>query len=860
MKEYIAETGGRYTYSDDILNLQELALSMSAVFDSCSDFIISGCEPDGPRISPGYVWLGGKVRRFEGAADAVYPYYIYEANRHESVVYANDVNKRGRTCYLCAGAKAIPETTDPVTGKLPVSIEVTESYAPRFIDKFFGRYAVLLDTPFTRQTAKKDLVLAGTLTGQKEINSRTAVSVSGENGYMLKGIVKTDGSISLGAYLRGLPVNEIIIRTDGGFSFMKQGKELVRITEDGISYGTSLGDSARIGAIRIKGSDIYNTSDTTDEGCVRINYYGAQGGGTRYRNFAVHDGKSGSSPVLEVTGRTATVRAGGLFVVQNAGRGIDLQNTAYTKDNARLTNLVTWRDSAASVLAMAGFDTPDDYRFILRNTLGDIVLAPSGSVDVLGTLKINGKSVSDTYVSVTTFAGEMSKKVDAVKGKQLSTEDFTTEYKKKLTAIITGELTGGGDGYVTAGAVRAALKMKLSADENLSDFMDKSAARKNLDVYSKTEAGEVFLKTSEGLKELVRLTAEEINRLPAEEAAALKAEKQAAVRDTLNAERKGTGDLKLAKLSNLSDLSDKNKARKNLEVYSKTEIDTMMAGKLGTDSAYQGIVFTAGLRDKLQAITTGFFAYTDSNGTSHAQVEGYVMTSQVVGELKKKADRLLGGYSASDKETVATNLNLYTKAGADARFATLENLFQDYINFLVRQGKSTSEAQQFLQGKLNVLSKNEIVRDYLRRDSKLSDLLLPTAEARRQACRAIGAAYAEEYQPLLADTGWVQMENSGSGTNTQSLFARQIGNIVSIQGAVNTGNRDGNNWGGIVAVIPNKIQPPRYSVRCTATDWNDDHKYNRGVSFTIYGGSRRIQLYERGMYNANVELNFTYFV
>ena len=79
------------------------------------------------------------------------------------------------------------------------------------------------------------------------------------------------------------------------------------------------------------------------------------------------------------------------------------------------------------------------------------------------------------------------------------------------------------------------------------------------------------------MKELVRLTAEEINRLPAEEAAALKAEKQAAMRDTLDAERKGTGDLKLAKLSNLSDLSDKNKARKNLEVYSKTEIDTMMA-------------------------------------------------------------------------------------------------------------------------------------------------------------------------------------------------------------------------------------------------------------------------------------------
>lgn len=26
MKEYVAETGGRYTYADDILNLQELGL------------------------------------------------------------------------------------------------------------------------------------------------------------------------------------------------------------------------------------------------------------------------------------------------------------------------------------------------------------------------------------------------------------------------------------------------------------------------------------------------------------------------------------------------------------------------------------------------------------------------------------------------------------------------------------------------------------------------------------------------------------------------------------------------------------------------------------------------------------------
>lgn len=858
MKEYVAETGGRYTYSDDILNLQELALSLSAIFDGCSDFIISGCETDGARISPGYVWLGGKVRRFEGAADAVYPYYIYEVNSHEPVVYANEVNKRGRTCYLCTGGRSVPDTADAVTGRIPAFVEITEEYAPRFIDRFFGRYAVLLDTPFARQTVKKDLVLAGTFTGQKDICSKTAVSVAGENGYMLKGLVRTSGDASLGAYLGGLLVNEIVIHTDGTFSFMKQGKELARITENGISYGTSLSDNARIGALRIQGSDLFNTSDATDDGCVRINFYGLNGGATKYRDFAVYDGKA--VPVLKVTGKSATVEAVGLLSVRSAGRGIALCNTAYTKEDPKLTNLLSWRDSAGTVIAATGYDTTDSFRFVVRNTLGDIVLLPSGSVDVIGTLKVNGKSVAATYVNAATYAEGMKGKVDKVAGKQLSTEDFTTEYKKKLDAITTSPLTEGGTGYVTSAAVSEALKMKLSANGNLTDVMDKAAARRNLDVYSKAEAGEVFLKISEGLQELVRLSPDEVNSLTAEEVMALKAGKQAAVRETLDAEKRGTGELKLAKASNLSDVQDKGKARKNLGVYSTTEIDDLLAGKLGTESAYDGVVFTAELRDKLLAIKTGSFAYTDDDGKSHAQTEGYVMTSEVAKQLKLKADRLMGGYNSSEQDTVAANLNLYTKGVADGRFAKVESLFQDYITYLVSQGKATAEAQRMLREKLNLLSRDEVVRDYLRKDARLTDLVLGSTEAQRQVCRTLGAAFAADYQPVLADTGWLQMAGSGSGTDTRNLFVRQIGNIVSIQGAVNTACRDGSNRGGIVAVIPNTVQPPKYSVRCTAADWNDDHKYNRGTTFTIYGGSRKVQLYESGMYNVNVELNFTYFV
>lgn len=860
MKEYVAETGGRYTYSDDILNLQELALSLNAIFDGCQDFIISGCGTDGARITPGYVWLGGKVRRFEGAADAVYPYYIYETNRHEPVVYANEVNKRGRTCYLCAGGTAVPDTADAVTGRLPAFIEIREDYAPRFIDKFFGRYALLLDTPFSRQTVRKDLVLAGTVTAEKEFRSKTAVSVAGENGYMLKGIVRADGDASLGAYLGGLLVNEIVIRTDGTFSFMKQGKELARITEDGISYGTSLSDTARIGSLRVQGGDLFNTADATDDGRVRINFYGLDGGTTRYRDFAVYDGKACGTPVLKVTGKSTTAEVDGLFSVRSAGRGIDLRNTAYTKEDPKLTNLLAWRDSAGTVIAATGYDTADSFRFVVRNALGDIVLAPSGCVDIAGTLKINGKPVADTYVTVTAYTEGMTGKVDKVAGKQLSTEDFTTAYKRKLDAITTGTLDGDGTGYVTSAAVAEALEMKLSADRNLLDVMDKVEARKNLDVYSKAEAGGVFLKISGGLQELVRLSAGEVNSLSAEEAAALKAGKQAALRETLDAEKYGTGELKLDKASNLSDVADKGKARKNLGVYSTTEIDNLLAGKLGTESAYDGVVFTAELRDKLLAIKTGSFAYTDEDGKSHAQVEGYLPTSQVVRQLRLKADRLMTGYNASEQADIAANLNLYTKTVADGRFARVESLFQDYITYLVSQGKTSAEAQRMLREKLNLLSKDETVRDYLRKDARLADLALGGTEAQRQVCRTLGAAFAADYQPVLADTGWLQMANSGSGTDTRRLFVRQIGNIVSVQGIVNTARRDGGNWGGVVAVLPNKIQPPKYSVRTTACHWNDDHKYNRGSSFTIEGGLRQVKLYERGFYNVDIEINFTYFV
>ena len=101
------------------------------------------------------------------------------------------------------------------------------------------------------------------------------------------------------------------------------------------------------------------------------------------------------------------------------------------------------------------------------------------------------------------------------------------------------------------------------------------------------------------------------------------------------------------------------------------------------------------------------------------------------------------------------------------------------------------------------------------------------------------------------------MGNSGNSTDTKSLFVRQIGNMVCIQGTVNTSKRDGDT----VAILPNQIQAPKYSVKHSVpSDFNDDVKYNRGSSFTIHGNTRKIVIQESGNYNVDVVVNFTYMV
>lgn len=687
MKEFIAEPGGRYTYADDIINLQEMVLALGSLFEECSNFIISGCRCQGAVITPGYVWINGKVRRFEGCADATYPYYIYETNRNESVTYANEVNKRGRACHLASGGRAVPDTADPITGAVPQFIRLTEDYAPRLADKFIGRYALMTDTPFVQQTVRKDLVLTGTLAVEKGIESRNSLLVAPSGGKrILKGYFPSDGVARIEAGTHADPMAAIMFNLlSGEVTVESKSIASARFKERLCTLLDLRSDTVCAGSLYFTGNHLKNISERSDKGSIRINYDGYDNGTTYYRNFEVYDGKRCALPLLHVSGADKRVAVHAALVV-DAARGITLSDSEHGSTDAAFGGAIRWRDKTSADAAVIGYASEETTEFSVTNTAGGILLVPKTYVDVQGELRVGGISIAKTYATQQALTDGLNRKVDAIEGKGLSTRDFTEELYKKLNAIANGNFAGEG-----------------------------------------------------------------------------------------------------------TTLSD-----------------------------------------------------------------GYVTSTQVAAELDKKAERLLDGLSDEERQTAAGNLGVHTKQVADSRFGRLAELFQDYIDYLVGQGKNSSEAQQLLRDKLAAAGSKDLAEHYLRKDRLLADLILAGEESRKQVCKTLGAAYAADYQPKLSDTGWLQMANSGTGTDTSKLFVRQIGSIVCIQGRINTARRDGSNEGGIVAVIPNKISPPKYGLRTTMAHWNDDHKYNRGSSFTIDAESRYMRIYERGMYNTEINIHFSY--
>lgn len=456
MKEFNAQTGGRYTYVDDIVNLQELALAFASIFDDCDNFIINGCEISETSISSGYVYINGKIRHFSGASGiTAWPQYLYEINKTETVAYASGDDKVGRNVYGCAIASIVPTALDALTGEVPAFIKLTEEGGMRMNDAFFGKYALLLQSAAGTQTVSdvvnfsKNINVSGVLTAKNSI-LLVKDNVQGKMFY-------SDTKLVVQSQVAEKTM-KIVVDDSAGFRFSVNDNVICTIGADGIVCNNPV--SATIitaGNICVTGNDIFNTGPANNDACVNINMTGYNNGTSYYRNTIIGDGKGNS--IMTITGSTKTVQITG---------EVFINSTAIASLSLKKNKLIQWLDGANQQIAYAGYNNANTFE--IKNTDAPIVISATSFVNICPAIMENGVLLVDKYATRTLLTSELSKKANTF-------EVYTKQESNSKYALLKQGLTQ--------------LKGSFTFDELCGQI---GAA-------TKTYVGETFLKTSNLLNE-----------------------------------------------------------------------------------------------------------------------------------------------------------------------------------------------------------------------------------------------------------------------------------------------------------------------------------------------------------------------
>lgn len=442
MKEFVSQTGGRYTYIDDIMNLQELSLAFASIFDGCGNFIVSGCEVSGSSISAGYVYINGKIRYCAGASGiSTFPAYIYEKNSVETVSYADSSDKIGRNVYGCAIASTVPATKDTLTDALPETIKVaSDGTALRLKDAFFGKYALMVDSPYSAQSVAKNVEFENnvtvdeTLTAKKQnIGNGTAnASISYDN----------SGNLTLLSSPNTSNSYKVVVSSEGTFQFIKNGTTIATLSIDGIYLYASLNipnNSAVVGNIAISRNNIYNNSDASNTGVLNINMVSYGGGQSYFRNTVIGNGKG--EAVLSINGGTKkSIFSGGVTIGCDNSYMLSLEHSALAKTDKTLMSSVVWKDKNETVIANMGYISNTDYDWYIHNDIGNVVI--TNDVYVKGTLYVNGVDLLATVVGNDTFNNAMSNKVNS--SDVYSKMESDSKYLKKTDSISSLVSAWGG--------------------------------------------------------------------------------------------------------------------------------------------------------------------------------------------------------------------------------------------------------------------------------------------------------------------------------------------------------------------------------------------------------------------------------
>lgn len=506
MREFVAKTGGRYTYIEDFLALQEISLSLLTIFEGCNNFIISGCKTSGLNnanitISEGYVYINSKIRHFAGGTiDLTKPYYIVESEKTESVSYAGDATQQGCVIYECYGSDS-----EPVDKQF---IKITSTYIPRLKDEFFGKYAVTLNSAFNQQTVSQNIVFDKDISIKGNINGVGNISlINPDKQTEIKESISTAGDAQYSFLKNGSELSKLLFGYDGCIKFISGGIEKLVITPTNVAFDYIRVNEMRTSELSIKGNEIDNFGNRSEDGSININKTGYNGAANLPRHFNVYGGKK--QLIFRIDGSKNSVIAYGSFTEESTNEfGLVLRDTAHSYREPNYQKSIAWKDRDGVVLGSVGYSDTSKNDLVINNEQGNVSIK-ARQIDISGTILESGQSLESRYAQKSYVDSELAKKVNSVAGMGLSEQNFTSADKAKLDSIKQGSIGSGDDGMVNGNDVSQALAEKLSASNNLSDVNDKSQARNNLSVYSKSECENAYLRKDKKLSDLPTLTENE---------------------------------------------------------------------------------------------------------------------------------------------------------------------------------------------------------------------------------------------------------------------------------------------------------------------------------------------------------------
>ena len=398
MKEFYAQDGGRYTYADDIVNLQELALAFSSIFDGCDSFIISGCNVEGSNISAGYVYLNGKIRRFNGANNCTWPQYIYEENNTEYTSYASGTPKAGRHIYGCTIGSSVPDRGMLVNGR-PASIEIKQSGNMTIKDALFGKYAMIKESLVGCQT------ISDAITFNKTVRSNNSITATGQmvvvNGNTSCRIGASADKTEIVSVVGGRQYTLDFSGDNRGVLFYVGSTLAYQITDDGFVTNLIKATNLKAGNVSIAGNNIFNDVAQSHVACIDINMIGYGGAMNYCRDLRIGDGRGAA--VIVVSGGTKAVSINGqLTVVSSQAAGMTLK-ALQNKDSNSLQKYIVWTDNSNSNIASLGYYGIANKTFQLSNSIGDVEIQGLKAVNIGPAIKENGKLLSEKYTLKTDF-------------------------------------------------------------------------------------------------------------------------------------------------------------------------------------------------------------------------------------------------------------------------------------------------------------------------------------------------------------------------------------------------------------------------------------------------------------------------